>query len=305
MPQQDLSAFTPQIWSKRVLTRLDQINIMLALVNRDYEGDIKDVGDTVFVRTYGNVTVNPYKRGNPINYGALVPTKEALTINDAQTLAFEVDDLDEVQNDLRALDGYSARAAVALNNTVEAKCLSFYGKAPAANVLDDGSVDTATNGGAGNPVIVSKANAYELFVKAGKALDQQNAPDMGRWAVVDPDFKAALLRDTSYFIRATDMGDEVVTTGRLPRAAKNTPGFIGRVSNFDVYCSNALPVSGTTRYCQYGAGPVISYAGQLRKVETIRRETTFATAVRGLLLHDGTVFAEHAKAFGVIQKKVA
>ncbi len=111
MPQQDLSAFIPQIWSKRVLTRLDQINVMLHLVNRDYEGEIKDQGDTVWVRTFGNVTVSPYRRGGTVNYGPMVPTKESLQINDAQSFAFQVDDLDQVQNDLKALDGYTNRAA--------------------------------------------------------------------------------------------------------------------------------------------------------------------------------------------------
>ena len=32
----DLSAFVPQIWSKRIVQRLNQTNVMLPLVNRDY-----------------------------------------------------------------------------------------------------------------------------------------------------------------------------------------------------------------------------------------------------------------------------
>jgi hypothetical protein len=35
----DLSAFNAQAWSKRLVTKLDQINVMLPLINRDYEGE--------------------------------------------------------------------------------------------------------------------------------------------------------------------------------------------------------------------------------------------------------------------------
>ncbi len=142
-----------------------------------------------------------------------------------------------------------------------------------------------------------------MIVKAGRALDKAFAPAEGRWVVVDPDYKTQLLQDAKYFIRATDMGDAIVKSGRLGTTAGKAPGFIGQCSNFDVYMSPVLPLnsSGDTM-CQYGAGQVISYAGQLRKIEKIRRETTFADAVRGLILHDATVFNEHAKAFGSIRK---
>jgi len=56
-------------------------------------------------------------------------------------------------------------------------------------------------------------------------------------------------------------------------------------------------------YMPYGQGNPISYAAQLREVEAIRLETTFASAVRGLLLHGGTVFAEDKKRLGYIMRK--
>lgn len=306
MPTQDLSNFVPEVWSKMVLRRLDQINVMLPLVSRAYEGEIKQEGDTVWVRTYGNVSLSRYQRGQPINYNALAPTKESLKINDAQYFAINVDDLDEAQMDINALKGYTNRAAVGVSNTIEAKLLSFWASALTANKLDDGTVAAATNSGAGHPVIVSAVNGYELMVKAGKALDKANAPQDGRWIVVDPDYKSQLLLDTKFFIRSTDLGDSIIRSGRLNTTAKNTPGFIGQCSKFDVYVSNALPTNvGGDTICQYGAGQVISYAGQIRKVEQIRRETTFGSTVRGLILHDGIVFAENSKAFGTIQKTTA
>ncbi len=293
MAGNDLTAFVPQVWSRRVLTRLDQINVALACgaVNRDYEGEIRQQGDTVWVRTFGNVTFSPYKRGGPINYGTLAPTKESLVVNDAQSFAFQVDDLDQAQNDISALDGYTERAAVALNNVVEAKAWSIYAKANAANQLNNGGV----------AYTIDATNAYSTLVLARKALNKQNVLPNSRWAVLGPAYEAALLQDAKWLIRATDMGDTIVSRGLLPGAAANTiPGFIGQCAGFNCYVSNVLPSDSGGTYALFGGAGVISYAGQIRKLERIRLQDTFADAVRGLVLHDDTVFNEHAKALGSI-----
>lgn len=287
----NLAAFRAEAWSKRVITRLDQINVMLPLVNRDYEGEIKGVGSTVHVRTYGDVSMVSYTRGGTLNYENLAPAKEPMVISDAKAFAIAVDDLDDAQMDLNALDGYAKRAAVAINNVVDAKCLSKYGLAHASNRI--------TN--SGSAYTLSTSNAYTLFVDAGKALDNMNAPQQGRWAVVGPNWRSMLLKDTNYFVRATDIGDSVIRSGSIggrERTARQAAGFLGQVANFDVYLSTGIPTDSGGAYCQFGAGPVISYAGQIRKIQRILLESTFATAIRGLLLHDADVFDEHAKAFG-------
>lgn len=289
----NLAAFQAEAWSKRILTRLDQVNVMLPLVNRDYEGEIKGKGSTVHVRTFGNVTMQPYTRNGTLSYENLAPSREPLTVNDAQFFAFAIDDLDEEQTDLNAMDGYAQRAAVAMNEIVDKKCLSKYAKTHVNNRI--------TNGG--SAYTLSTSNAYSLFVEAGKALDKQNVPQEGRWAVVGPNWKSKLLTDNAFFLRATDLGDQVLRSGSFrgqqqQRTARNSAGFLGQISNFDVYLSTGVPTDANGAYCQFGGGKVISYAGQLRKLQRIILESTMATAQRGLLLHDADVFAEHAKAYG-------
>lgn len=41
--------FIPQIWSARLLEHLDKAHVYANLVNRDYEGEIRNFGDTVKV----------------------------------------------------------------------------------------------------------------------------------------------------------------------------------------------------------------------------------------------------------------
>jgi hypothetical protein len=124
----NLAAFNSEAWSARLATKLDQINVMLPLVNRNWEGDLRQ-NKTVWVRTPGSISMGSYSRGGTITYQDLTPTKESFTVNDGEYFAFEVDDLDKAQSDVNAMDVYLKRAVVAMNNTVEGKLLSAYSSA--------------------------------------------------------------------------------------------------------------------------------------------------------------------------------
>jgi hypothetical protein len=300
----NLTAFAAETWSKSLVTKLDQVNVMLRLVNRDWEGDLRQ-SRTVNIRTPGNITMAAYTKGTPITYQDLAPTKEQFTVNDAQYFAFEVEDIDSAQNDLNALEVYTGRAAVTMSNVVEAKLLAPYSTVPLANVISD---PATTTGGAGafgatvNPITMTATGAttsvYHQFVQARTRLSKQNVPMAGRWAVIDPDTTALLLEDTTHFIRATDLGDSVVTSGTLGTMvsrAMDTPGFIGRCAGFDVYECNHNPSDANGKYLLFGDRWFISYAAQITEIEPLRLQTQFANAIRGLILHDTFVAAENAK----------
>lgn len=287
----DLSAFNAQVWSQSLIMNLDKINVMLPLVNREWEGELKNLGDTVQVRTLGSVTMAPYTRGATITYQDLAPVKEPMVIDDAQFLAFSVDDLDAAQNDLDAVNAYTSRAAIGMNDVVERKLLSNYPAAHADNKIT-GASDAA--------IALTTSNAYDFFVEARTRLSKKSVPNTGRWAVVDPDTIALLLKDTTHFIRATDMGDQIVRNGVLADNA-NATGFAGRIAGFDVYESNNVPVAAGAKYLQFGDRFAIAYVAQLTQLEALRLQTTFANAVRGLLLHDTKVFAEASKRLATIK----
>ena len=58
--------FVPTIWSARLLAHLDKKHVYAALVNRDYEGEIRNYGDTVKINQIGDVTIKNYTKGNDI-----------------------------------------------------------------------------------------------------------------------------------------------------------------------------------------------------------------------------------------------
>jgi hypothetical protein len=370
----NLAAFNSEAWSERLATKLDQINVMLPLVNRNWEGDLRQ-NKTVWVRTAGNITLGSYTRGATISYQDLTPTKESFTVNDGEYFAFEVDDLDKAQSDINAMDVYLKRAVVAMNNTVEAKLLSAYSSAGVAlgappagigailtPVLTNGVVTsvTITSGGSGyttapviqfvggtgngatatctvssgaisavtvtasgnnytvppyvvltssSPVTLTTSTGtpastdiYYQFVQARSILSKANVPATtgSRWAVVDPDTTGLLLQDTEHFVRAGELGDKVVQYGlvggeEVARTAAQAPGFVGMVAGFAVYETPHVPRASGNKYLLFGDNEAISYAAQITEIEALRLQTTFANAVRGLLLHDIFVAAENSK----------
>jgi len=293
----DLSAFDSESWSERLVTKLDQVNVMLPLVNRNWEGDLRQ-NKTVWVRTPGNITLASYTRGTTIDYQDLTPTKESFTVNDGEYFAFEVDDIDKAQSDVNAMDVYMRRAVVAMNQTVEAKILAAYTNTPIANQITGASAAAITLDSSTS----TSTGIYPLFVKARAIQSKNNVPATpgARWAIIDPDTTSLLLQDTDHFVRAGELGDKIVQYGLLggedvARTANEAPGFVGMIAGYMVYETPQVPTAGGAKFLLFGDSEAISYAAQITEIEALRLQTTFANAVRGLLLHDTFVPAESAK----------
>lgn len=293
----NLDNFVPEVWSRRIIANIDQVNLaLMVMTNSDYEGEVRAAGDTVQVRTFGNITIQDYNRGLPISPESVVPTKETMVVDQSKYFAFDVDDLDQVQNDINAIEGYTRRAGVAMSNAIDTYAMSFATSGNTANAV----------GSTGSPISITANTAttavYEQLVAAGLALDNLSVPANDRWAIVTPFFKSLCLKSTTYFIRATELGDSIVQTAGIGARDASRRGFIGQMAGFDVYVSTNIKNNGTYWACPYGQGKPISYAAQIPNgtVEAIRLEGTFATRVRGLLLHGGKVFTENAKTLGAM-----
>jgi hypothetical protein len=174
-------------------------------------------------------------------------------------------------------------------------------------VLTTASPVTLTSA-TGNPTDV-----YSVFCQARAILTKANVPATtgSRWAVIDPDTTSLLLQDTEHFVRAGELGDKVVQYGliggtEVARTAAEAPGFVGTVAGFMVYETPHTPKStigspaAADKRLLFGDNEAISYAAQITEIEALRLQTTFANAVRGLLLHDVFVPAESSKRLVVV-----
>lgn len=75
--------FIPQIWSARLLAHLDKIHVYAGLVNRDYEGEIKQFGDTVKINQIGDITIKKYTGAAIDAPDDLTGEQDTLTIDQA------------------------------------------------------------------------------------------------------------------------------------------------------------------------------------------------------------------------------
>ena len=77
--------FIPQIWSGELLVALKKAHVYVSLCNRDYEGEIKAMGDTVKINGIGDITISSYTKDTDINAPqALTDAQAMLVINQAK-----------------------------------------------------------------------------------------------------------------------------------------------------------------------------------------------------------------------------
>jgi hypothetical protein len=265
--------FIPEIWSKKLLKKFDKIVVMKKLINTDYEGEIKNAGDTVNVRQFGDVTIGNYTRDNNISFQALTPALEQMTITVQKYFAFTVDDLDDAQADINIMEGYNQRAAIAIRDVIDSSLLAHYTDADAANV----------EGSAASPVTLTKDNVLSYFLYMGELLDNQNVDEGSqRNAVVTPHVKR-LIRE--YLAeKQTPLGDKAST-----KNGKVVDDFGG----FTVYCSTNIPTATNAKPLLFFTRDFISHADQVAKVEKCRPYDMFADGLKGLYLYGNKTFTAH------------
>ena len=52
-----ITTFIPELWSARLLYALENSHVATNLVNRNYQGQITNAGDTVHINSIGAITV--------------------------------------------------------------------------------------------------------------------------------------------------------------------------------------------------------------------------------------------------------
>jgi N4-gp56 family major capsid protein len=280
-----VTTFIPELWSARLLYALEKAHVATNLVNRNYEGEISNHGDTVHINTIGAITVKSYAKNTDIaDPEVLSTTDQTLVIDQSKYFNFQVDDVDKVQAAGELVDTAMGRAAYALADVSDAYLLG---------VIAAGAAAGNTIGSAAAPVALTASNVYENIVKLKTKLDKANVPNTGRTIVVPPDVHSLLLLDDRFAKSTATAGQEALING-----------LVGRIAGFDVYMSNNVKTgtgtdTGKTPYFEITAQitDATTYAEQIIKTEAYRMEKRFADAVKGLHVYgakvtDGTKIAK-------------
>ncbi|MBP5862791.1 P22 phage major capsid protein family protein [Streptomyces scabiei] len=267
--------FVPEIWSSRLLvaTRKALVYAAPRVVNRDYEGDIEEAGDTVRITSVSRPAIGTYVPGTTtITPEKLTTGQRTLVVDQAKYWAFSVDDVDKRQAKSNLIPAAMSEAAYGLADTIDQYVAGLYTQIQAANFLNvvGSPIDTYT----------TPTDAYDkVLVPLRTKLTKANVPSTGRYVIVPPEFYASLLLD-SRFIKSDEAGTDA--------GLRN--GYVGRAANFDIYESNNCPVpTGDTTVVQAGVNAAITFAEQINKTEAYRPESSFSDAVKGLALYGAKV----------------
>ncbi|MFU0529860.1 P22 phage major capsid protein family protein [Gardnerella vaginalis] len=267
-----LNNFIPEIWSANILVTLENSLVFANLANREHEGEIKAYGDTVHITGIGDIQIQDYTK-----YGKLTiqPVTDidagVLKIDQSKAFAFEVDDLDTVQarDDLRGK--FQERAA--------------YNLAAEVDKYVGGLMVTAAAGKALKKTYTKPEDVYESIVSLGVRLSKQNIPTTGRFLVVDPDVYGMLLLD-----------DRFVKNTAVESATLHN-GFVGNVDGFTVYQTNCMPGNTDTKHTMLAGSTIATtFAQQISKMESTRREESFSDLIKGLLVYGAKVIRPEALA---------
>ena len=258
------SAFIPELWSQKLNNMLEKNCVMLQCVNRNWEGEIKNQGDTVKIITPAKVSVSTLTDDN-ISYSSLAPTSLDLKIDQKKFFAFKIDDVSAVQSNTDIMEAHLSNAKKAIEEVQDSYLLGLHTDVPTANIV----------GSEESPITLSKTTIYENFVNLALALKNSDAVHSGvrPWVVINPTIESYLLQ-SSEFISAYNVADETLREGS-----------IGRIAGMDVLVSTNLTDVDSKYYVLAGTNEAITFASQLSKIESLRDKDSFSDLVRGLYLY--------------------
>lgn len=269
-----LENFIPSVWAAKLLValRTSLVYGQPGVINRDWEGEIRDQGDTVRINMVGDPTISDYTKNSDMSGPeALTDAQLTLRITQAKSFNFAVDDIDQLQQKPQVMGEASGRAGYGLKKVADSFVASLYTDAASGNFIgSDGSpkTDLATAG-----------KAYEYLLALGTKLDESDTPEEGRWVVIPPWYEEKLLLDDRFVKSGTEGGEQRLLNGQVKRAA-----------GFNILKSNQVPtVSGDKFKVIAGHEMAWSYAEQIAKTEGYRPEKRFSDALKGLHVYGAKV----------------
>ncbi|MGW1278022.1 N4-gp56 family major capsid protein [Streptomyces tsukubensis] len=268
-----ITAFVPEVWAAELLVTLEKSHVYAApgVVNRDYEGDIAQYGDTVHIIGLAEPTVGTYTPHTDIVIEDVDDTEQTLVINQSKYFAFEVDDIEKRQakSGGRVLSEQARKAAYKLRDVADVYVAGLMAAGVAAGNL------------IAEQTITDPAKAYEILVDLGTRLDESDVPSEGRWVNVTAKFHGLLQKDSRF-----------VSAGDPAAAATRANGFVGEAAGFRINKTNNAPNgpgAGAGKLVIAGYPGAVSFAEQINKTEATRKEKGFADIVKGLHLYGAKV----------------
>ncbi len=289
------SKFIPQVWSGKLVGKFYDACIYTETANTDYEGEIKNYGDKVVIRTTPDIVVNDYVKGAGLSYENPESANVELDIDKGKTFSFNLYDIDMYQSDISLMNSWAEDGAEQVKRRVDADYLATI---PASADADNsgataGRVSGAVNlGVAGAARAVNQNNIMDFIVQMGVVMDEQNRPEEGRWLVL-PSLACGL-------IKSSDLKDASLSGDNKSPLRTGAHGMVDR---FNIFKSNLVNNTGGEYDVVFGDKKAVTFAGQISKMEDIDNPNDFGKLARSLFVYgfeviDGKGLGHSVASFG-------
>ena len=319
--------FIPTLWSAKLLAKFYKTTVFSEIANTDYEGEVSKLGDKVIINTIPTISIKNYPEatGNPVQYEVPTPNTVELAVDKAKYFAFQVNDILAYQSDISLMDTFTNDAAMQMKIAIDSSVL--FQSFQELNASPQAGANMGATAGANSaslnlgtetaPVDLSVTDeALNLVLRLASVLDEQNAPDEGRFLVIDPLTRMHLFRSKAAQVQVTGDEKSMLRTGR-----------IGTIDRFTIYVSNNLPRlvdNAGTKEWQSGDGKesvaaadqvnavvgarqifaghktAIAFVSQITKVEDVRNPNDFGDFVRGLHVYGAKLVKPESLAIAIV-----
>lgn len=270
--------FIPQVWNEAIQRDLEGTYVFVEDCNRQYEGDVKKMGDSVRILGTGRPTIRTISRYDDLdsdkksNAGDDIEGPEevqgndqVMYINNISYFNYMIGDIDKAQAVGGVMDALSKETSEALADKVDAYVAGF-------------AVDEQVEKVNTTAVQVTKDNVLDLLDTALEKLYENDVkPSTYIVATVSPRFYTLFRR--AYTGKSTD-NDDYLKNGR-----------VARYNNLVIKMSNNVKKTDddTTDNIMIRTKRAIAFAQPLTHTEAYRPEKKFADAVKGFILYDAKV----------------
>ena len=274
--------FIPEIYSKKVQIALRKSAVAEAICNTDYMGEIANFGDTVNIIKEPQITVNDYTRGLTVNSTNLTDAELVLTIDQAKSFSFKLDDLERRFSHVNFQAIASDNAAYKLKDAMDSNILT---------AISAGAGVTTGMGTTGTPIDIGFASGevdpLNQMALAAKELDVNSVPEEGRWFVAHPEFYNVLSNTASKLLTVDfNAGQGSIRNGLVSS---------GKLRGFDMYKSNNIAATtNAAGKCMAGHISSTATANTILSTEVLRDPTSFGDIVRGLHVYGAKVLRDEA-----------
>lgn len=253
--------FVPKIWAKAIERELERKLVFAEDCNRQYEGDVKQMGDTVKILGVGKPTISKQKGGSIILPDAenVEDTSVEMQINTVAYFNFLVDDIDKRQAVGGLMDALNTEATQELASEMDKDIAALAGTRDAKKLYSD-------------YLAVNADNVLGTLDLALQMLQENDVPADAKIVATVPPWFLTHLR-TAYTKLDTDNSDLL----------KN--GKVGRYNNILIKMSNNVYSTASGSNIMVRTERAVAFANPLTHTEPYRPEKRFSDVVKGYVLY--------------------